>query len=125
MGSFSKNSQKKNQSQRQMVRELNVEGLSAFEQEMRETAQRFLTLRDRYMAVREAQQERQEVLAQISTQALPQEELNQLQARLETLESTLESHLPSWEILREPFWQAIRFGGLGLVLGWILHACVT
>jgi hypothetical protein len=125
MSDLNQKNRSKGKPQRKMVKDLNAEGLAAFEQEMRETAQRFLALRDRYMAVREAQRERQEVLVQLSTQALPQADLNQLQSRLETLEVTLESQLPSWEILREPFWQAIRFGGLGLVLGWVLHAWVT
>ncbi|QQE65843.1 hypothetical protein GFS31_25330 [Leptolyngbya sp. BL0902] len=50
-----------------------------------------------------------------------QAELNQLQQAVEEFEITLASHLLSWQQLREPFWQAIRYGGLGLVGGWVLH----
>lgn len=50
-----------------------------------------------------------------------QAELTQLQQAVEEFETTLASHLLSWTQLREPFWQAVRYGGLGLVGGWILH----
>ncbi|MGB3534772.1 MAG: DUF2203 domain-containing protein [Microcoleaceae cyanobacterium] len=48
------------------------------------------------------------------------EELKQLEAELETIEINLESHLFTWSSLKEPFWQAIRFGGVGVILGWLL-----
>ena len=47
-------------------------------------------------------------------------ELQQIKEQLETIEINLESQLFSWGSLREPFWQAIRFGGLGVIVGWIL-----
>jgi prefoldin subunit 5 len=50
-----------------------------------------------------------------------QDELNQLQQTVEAFEATLASHLLSWSQLQEPFWQAVRYGGLGLVAGWMLH----
>lgn len=50
-----------------------------------------------------------------------QDELNQLQQTVEEFEATLASHLLNWSQLQEPFWQAVRYGGLGLVGGWILH----
>jgi chromosome segregation ATPase len=49
------------------------------------------------------------------------EELKQLEAELETIELNLESHLFTWSSLKEPFWQAVRFGGAGVVLGWLLN----
>ncbi len=51
-----------------------------------------------------------------------QEELKQLEAELESIELNLESHLFTWSSLKEPFWQAIRFGGVGVILGWLLKA---
>lgn len=49
-------------------------------------------------------------------------ELKQIQAQLETIEVNLESQLFSWGSLKAPFWQAIRFGGLGVIVGWILKS---
>jgi len=40
------------------------------------------------------------------------------------LETNLESQLFSWTSLKRPFWQIIRFGGLGVVIGWLLRSCV-
>ena len=50
-------------------------------------------------------------------------ELKQIQAQLEAIEVNLESQLFSWGSLKAPFWQAVRFGGLGIVVGWILKSC--
>ncbi|WP_424094317.1 DUF2203 domain-containing protein [Moorena producens] len=52
-------------------------------------------------------------------------ELRQIQEQLDVLELNLESQLFSWHSLREPFWHGVRFGGLGLVIGWILRSCVS
>ena len=49
-------------------------------------------------------------------------ELQQIKEQLETIEINLESQMFSWGSLREPFWQAIRFGGLGVIVGWILKS---
>jgi uncharacterized protein (DUF3084 family) len=51
-------------------------------------------------------------------------ELTRLQKQLETLEINLESHLFSWTTLKRPFWQAVRFGGLGVIIGWLLKSWV-
>lgn len=87
-------------------------------------------LRQRYSEVEQAQAEKQELrvrmnraqheLRQHRTKQV-QDELKALQTRMEELELTLESQLFSWSSLQEPFWQAIRFGGIGVILGWILH----
>ena len=55
------------------------------------------------------------------TPALKQE-VRQIQQRLEELEITLESQLVSWGWVRETFWQVVRFGGLGVVIGWLLRS---
>lgn len=51
-------------------------------------------------------------------------ELQQIKQQLEILEINLESSLFSWSSLKEPFWMAVRFGGIGLVIGWLLKAIV-
>ncbi|TVQ08196.1 MAG: hypothetical protein EA368_12350 [Leptolyngbya sp. DLM2.Bin27] len=48
------------------------------------------------------------------------QELQRLQAAADAFELELASQVLSWQHLREPFWQAVRFGGAGIVLGWLL-----
>ncbi|MBD2500807.1 hypothetical protein [Anabaena azotica] len=50
-------------------------------------------------------------------------ELRQIKQQLEMLELNLESQLFSWRSLKKPFWQAVRFGGMGVIIGWILKSC--
>lgn len=50
-------------------------------------------------------------------------QLQEIGDRLEQLEADLESRLLSWSSLREPFWQIVRFGGIGVVIGVILKSC--
>ncbi len=50
------------------------------------------------------------------------QELKQIRATLEAIELNLESELFSFSALREPFWQALRFGGIGIIIGWLLRA---
>lgn len=100
------------------------EDLADFEKTLRETADEFLRLRDRFFAIRRAKAKyEQATTMNIST--LPAEELAQMQDRIEALKVTLESHLLSWREQQEPFWQIVRFVGLGLVLGWILRGWVS
>jgi len=30
----------------------------------------------------------------------------------------------SWDTLKRPFWQAIRFGSVGVIIGWLLKSWV-
>ena len=50
-------------------------------------------------------------------------QLQEVSDRLEQIEADLESRLLTWSSLREPFWQIVRFGGLGVVIGVILKSC--
>ncbi len=52
-----------------------------------------------------------------------QVQLDQIKAQLETIEVEIESRLISWSSFREPFWQIVRFGGLGILIGVILKSC--
>lgn len=95
--------------------------LAAFEGALKETADDFLLLRDRFFAIRRAKAKYEQAIA-ADLSKLTAEELAQMQDRIEALKVTLESHLLSWREVQEPFWQIVRFGGLGLVVGWFLHA---
>lgn len=98
-----------------------------------ETAQTALNeLRDRYWQVcrdrqRQVllQREKASLEAQLQRHPDPaslQAQLQILTDTLSELEVNLESRLFSWDGFREVFWQAVRFGGLGVVLGWLLKA---
>ena len=49
-----------------------------------------------------------------------QQTIQSLQTQLEEVDLALESRLFAESGLKEVFWQAIRFGSLGVVLGWLL-----
>ncbi|HEY9640220.1 MAG TPA: DUF2203 domain-containing protein [Coleofasciculaceae cyanobacterium] len=101
------------------------------EQTLRDVEQALLLLKARYGQV-QADQQRQRDLQQRFSEAERQQrrdrsqalktELLQIRQQLEELEVALESKLFSWSGLKEVFWQAVRFGGLGVVLGWILKS---
>ncbi|MBE9159070.1 DUF2203 domain-containing protein [Nodosilinea sp. LEGE 06152] len=48
------------------------------------------------------------------------QEIARLQETADNFELELASRIVSWQHLQEPFWQAVRFGGLGLLVGWVL-----
>lgn len=100
-----------------------------FELELIEVEQAVVGLRERYTQV-QADTERQakfldrrkqlEQLRFFSPEM--KAELKQIKQQLEVLETNLESQLFSWGSLKKPFWQAVRFGGLGVIIGWILKS---
>ncbi|MEM9089925.1 MAG: hypothetical protein AAGC93_14400 [Cyanobacteria bacterium P01_F01_bin.53] len=96
------------------------EELSTFEGALKETADEFLILRDRFFAIRRAKAKYEQATS-APLGDLPAEELAQMQDRIEALKVTLESQLVSWREMQEPFWQIVRFVGLGLVIGWFLR----
>lgn len=112
--------------------------LSPEEQEFEATLQQveasLNVLKERYAQIQRDQQRQAELknrLEEIQPNRrrertkLLQEELKQIATELETLELNLESRLFSFSSLKEPFWQAIRFGGLGVLLGWLLKSCAS
>ncbi|BAZ66620.1 MAG: hypothetical protein KME28_22205 [Pelatocladus maniniholoensis HA4357-MV3] len=101
-----------------------------FEQELLEVERSLVGLKERHQQVlrdRRQQKQLQYKLYKLSQDKKPtpeiEAELRQIQQQLEVLEVCLESQLFSWRSFREPFWQAIRFGGLGVIIGWILKSC--
>jgi uncharacterized membrane protein YccC len=115
-----------------------------FEQTLSTIERSLLALKERYGVVQTAEIERenltkhrQEIEAQWQENQLPEleQELQHIDEQLQELSVTLESHLLSepalqdlfWKglrqgILGEAFWQIVRFGGVGLVLGWLLKS---
>jgi predicted RNase H-like nuclease (RuvC/YqgF family) len=104
-----------------------------FQQEMEAVERSLQALKDRYQQVQQDEQRRTElghrreqIRQELRQSPLPQlkAELQQLEDQLEILETNLESRLLSWNSLKRPFWQIVRFGGLGMVLGWFLAFAV-
>lgn len=77
-------------------------------------------LRQHFDHICQNQQQQQALHQRLAHPHLPVEELQAIHQQLETLEVELASATLPWQRLAEPFWQAVRFGGLGLVLGWLL-----
>ena len=100
-----------------------------FEQEFLVVERSLVALKERYIQVqadKSCQAELQQRRKQLNQQKYQTPEINgelkQIKQQLEVLELNLESQLFSWGSLKEPFWQAIRFGGLGVIIGWILKS---
>lgn len=51
--------------------------------------------------------------------------LEALQREFNELEAQFEGQFMSWDGIGTLFWQIVRFGGLGLVLGWGLRSIVA
>lgn len=120
-------------------------GADEFEQALSELERSLQSLKARYAQVQQdlqRQTQLQQRLKQVQREgngtSLPQMqgELRQIKEQLKELEAELESRLLSdsdlmtlfWQgwrrgLMGEPFWQVVRFGGLGVVLGWILKSC--
>lgn len=98
-----------------------AQSLQTFEQSLKE-------LKDRYIQVQRDEKRREELrsrteqikqeVGKVPTPAL-RKELKQLRQQLDEVEVALESRLFTFK----PFWQAVRFGGLGLLIGWLLKSC--
>jgi hypothetical protein len=80
----------------------------------------FAALKQRYQQVICDRNQAQQIEQQLQQPDLSEAAVQQLHQQLQALEINLESHLFQWGALKEPFWQAVRFGGVGLILGWLL-----
>ena len=105
-----------------------------FERMLYDVERSLVDLKERYAQVRldlqrqaELQQHLKQVKKELNGKRSPRlkAELKQIQEQLEALEVNLESQLFSWKSIKEPFWQAVRFGGLGVIVGWILKWLVA
>jgi len=101
-----------------------------FAQELEEVERSLLSLKERYNQIEsdrqqkaEWEQRRKQLNQNKHRTPAIKAELKQIQQQLEVLEINLESQLFSWGSLKKPFWQAVRFGGMGVIIGWILKSC--
>jgi hypothetical protein len=98
-----------------------------FKQGLEEIEQALLALRERYHQVecdRNLQGELQQRASELRQSKLPEmkAELQHIQQQLEVLEINLESSLFGWHSVKDPFWQIVRFTGLGVIIGWLLKS---
>lgn len=74
------------------------------------------------------EKQQQQLKQEHLNQAIPEPikvELKRIDRELEIVEQNLESRLLKWKDIIEPFWQALRFGGAGIILGWILKSLIA
>ena len=105
-----------------------------FETALMEVERSLLTLKQRYKEIQQAQKQKLELTERLeaSSPELTAEVAN-IQEELQQLQVTLESNLLTdgdvkslfWEgirqgLLGDVFWQIVRFGGLGVLVGWLL-----
>lgn len=106
--------------------------MEEIERSLADVEQLLIALKQRYAQVQNDQQlqaELQQRLDQVKQELRRTQltdlkvELRDLKQQIEAIETNLESQLFSWGSLQEPIWQAVRFAGLGIVVGWILKSC--
>lgn len=82
-------------------------------------------LKERYNQVKQDQRRRSQLREQARHTAPGlKAELDRIQQEIDLIETHLESRLWRWRSLLNPFWMAVRFGGLGLLIGWWLNTLV-
>jgi hypothetical protein len=105
-----------------------VDEMIEFDREIAELEQTLSALKHRHADTQLAAQEqvvltrqRNELKHKGSSHPEVKQELELIRSRLEELDLTLESRLINeWKLMWEPFWQAVRFGGLGIAIGWFI-----
>jgi putative cell wall-binding protein len=100
-----------------------------FEQGLEEIEQALIALKERYQQVkrdRNLQAELQQHAEKLRQSKLPEMkvELKHILQQLEVLEINLESRLFNWRSIKDPFWQIVRFSGLGVIIGWFLKSYI-
>ncbi|MEC4804260.1 MAG: hypothetical protein SAJ12_15930 [Jaaginema sp. PMC 1079.18] len=80
-------------------------------------------LKTRYNQVIQDQQRRSQ-LAEQARHTAPslKAELDRIQQEIDLIDTNLESRLFRWRSFLHPFWMAVRFGGLGILIGWWLNS---
>jgi ABC-type phosphate transport system auxiliary subunit len=119
--------------------ELTVDGLSAdidLDQEVSDVAIAIQVVAQRYTQLESALEKR---LAQVKTdlkdkdqssaqQLKLDQEAKVLSKQIDAIRTTLSNELLALTLLqgvKELFWQVVRFGGVGFLLGWLAHGLLT
>jgi seryl-tRNA synthetase len=101
-----------------------VEAIATVERSLAALKERYTQIQRDRQRQAELGHRREDVRQSLHQNPLPQlkKELREIEQELETIELNLESSLFSWGSIKQPFWQAVRFGGLGILLGWMLKS---
>ncbi|MEG4804416.1 DUF2203 domain-containing protein [Microcoleus sp. ARI1-B5] len=101
-----------------------VQALEAVERSLAAVKERYTQIQVDRQRQAELGHRREDVRQSLRQNPLPQlkKELREIEQELETIELNLESSLFSWGSIKQPFWQAVRFGGLGILIGWMLKS---
>ncbi|TVQ63082.1 MAG: DUF2203 domain-containing protein [Spirulina sp. DLM2.Bin59] len=96
-----------------------AQAIAAADAALKELKDRFAQVLQDQATLAELQSQRQ----QVKTDKPPawKTELAHIEKQIEAIALNLESRLIQWRSFKEPFWQIIRYGGLGFILGWLLH----
>lgn len=99
------------------------QALLELERSLEQLQARFLQVKQDRAEQRQLQQQLSQAEAALKQERSPalRSEVAQLKQKLEELEIALESQLLSWSWVREVFWQVVRFGGVGIIIGWLLR----
>ncbi|MDY7016528.1 MAG: hypothetical protein SVX43_23615 [Cyanobacteriota bacterium] len=101
------------------------EAIATLERSLTELKERYAQVRRDRQRYGELEEERSRLERHSGQDREIKAQLQHLQQELDTLEVNLESRLFNWRSFSQPFWQAVRFGGLGIVIGWLLKSCET
>lgn len=98
-----------------------------FQQGLSDVEQALIALKERYEQVENdysLQDELKRRRLSLLQSKLPEmkAELKHIEQQLEVLEINLESRLLNWRSFKDPFWQIVRFSGLGVIIGWLLKS---
>lgn len=52
-------------------------------------------------------------------------ELRTIQTKLEDIDAAIAAQLITWSSFKEPFWQIVRYSGLGFLVGVLFKGCVS
>ena len=101
--------------------------IEEFQQGLYDVEQALVALKERYEQIENDSNLLQELKNRRSSllqSKLPEmkAELKHIEQQLEVLSINLESRLLNWRSFKDPFWQIVRFSGMGVIIGWLLKS---
>jgi hypothetical protein len=94
-----------------------------FEQALEEIERSLAALKEQYDLIEQKREQHPQAQPAHSERESLIPALQSIQEQLEALEVYIKFLLFSWSDAKEPFWQTVRFGGLGILIGWLLKSC--
>jgi len=101
------------------------EAIASVEESLNLLKQRYQQIKrdqNRHQQLKNLEQELKEQAKINNSEATIRAELKHIQQEISNIELNLESRLWNWKELQEPFWYAVRFAGVGIIIGWVLKS---